>query len=157
MPNWCDNKVRIEGPVDKIYDMAKAVEEERLLQYLVPVEQGYHTQIEAWGTKWDISEPYMEHNVEDGVIEASFMTAWGPPDTAFDTYLMKNDDVTIENYFYEGGNAFAGVDGESVELPATSDDPVWEEDGLLQAVDRVFNIREQMTEWETLEIEDNLE
>ena len=32
MPNWCDNKVRIEGPVDKIYDMAKAVEEERLLE-----------------------------------------------------------------------------------------------------------------------------
>ena len=54
-------------------------------------------------------------------------------------------------------HAFAGVDGESVELPATSDDPVWEEDGLLQAVDRVFNIREQMIEWETLEVEDNLE
>ena len=157
MPNWCDNKVRIEGPVDKIYDMAKAVEEERLLQYLVPVEQGYHTQIEAWGTKWDISEPYMEHNVEDGVIEASFMTAWGPPDTAFDTYLMNNDDVTIENYFYEPGNAFAGVDGESVELPMISDDPVWEEDGLLQAVDNVFNIREGMIEWETYDIEDNLE
>jgi len=26
MPNWCDNTVRIEGPVDKIYDLAVAVE-----------------------------------------------------------------------------------------------------------------------------------
>ena len=41
----------------------------------------------------------MEHKVEDGVIEVSFMTAWGPSDMAFDTYLGKNDDVTIENYF----------------------------------------------------------
>ena len=33
MPNWCENQVRIEGPVEKIYNMAKAVEEERLLQH----------------------------------------------------------------------------------------------------------------------------
>ena len=157
MPNWCDNKVRIEGPVDKIYDMAKAVEEERLLEYMVPVEGTNMDRTNAWGTKWDISEPHMEHNIEDGVIEASFMTAWGPPDGAFATYVLENDDVTIENYFYEPGNAFAGVDGESVELPMKSDDPVWEEDGLLQAVDNVFNIREGMIEWETYDIEDNLE
>ena len=144
MPNWCENQVRISGPVDKIYDMAKAMEREELLEHLVPVEGNNLDRTSAWGTKWDISEPYMEHNVEDGVIEVSFMTAWGPPDACFGTYLMENDDVTIENYFYEPGNAFAGVDGESVELPGTSDSPEWESDGLLQAVDRVFCIRENI-------------
>ena len=151
MPNWCENQVRISGPVDKIYDMAKAMEREELLEHLVPVEGTNLDRTSAWGTKWDISEPYMEHNVEDGVIEVSFMTAWGPPDACFGTYLMENDDVTIENYFYEPGNAFAGVDGESVELPGTSDSPEWESDGLLQAVDRVFCIRENMAEWENEE------
>ena len=38
MPNWCENQVRISGPVDKIYDMAKAMEREELLEHLVPVE-----------------------------------------------------------------------------------------------------------------------
>ena len=151
MPNWCENQVRISGPVDKIYDMAKAMEREELLEHLVPVEGNNLDRTSAWGTKWDISEPYMEQNVEDGVIEVSFMTAWGPPDACFGTYLMENDDVTIENYFYEPGNAFAGVDGESVELPGTSDSPEWESDGLLQAVDRVFCIRENMAEWENEE------
>lgn len=148
MPNWCENQVRINGPVDKVYDMAKAMEREELLQHLVPVEGNNFDRTDKWGTKWDISDVHMEHNVEDGVIEASFMTAWGPPDACFDTYLMENDDVTIENYFYEPGNAFAGVDGESVELPGTADSPEWESDGLLQAVDRVFDIRENMRQWE---------
>ena len=148
MPNWCENQVRINGPVDKIYDMAKAMEREELLQHLVPVEGNNFDRTDKWGTKWDISDVHMEHNVEDGVIEASFMTAWGPPDMAFVTYLGENDDVTIENYFYEPGNAFAGVDGESVELPDSSNSPEWETDGLLQDVDRVFDIRENMRQWE---------
>tara|TARA_X000001388_G_scaffold69316_1_gene57767 strand:+ start:89 stop:448 length:360 start_codon:yes stop_codon:yes gene_type:complete len=110
MPNWCDNKVRIQGPVDKIYAMAKAMEENRLLEFMVPLgEWDYHKAIDEWGTKWDISEANVTHNVEDGVIEGYFMTAWGPPDGAFATYVLENNDVTIQNYFYEPGNAFAGV------------------------------------------------
>ena len=98
MPNWCENQVRINGPVDKIYDMAKAMEREELLEHLVPVEGNNLDRTSAWGTKWDISDVQMEHKVEDGVIEASFMTAWGPPDMAFVTYLGNNDDVTTVSY-----------------------------------------------------------
>tara|TARA_B100000900_G_C20158764_1_gene545011 strand:- start:58 stop:531 length:474 start_codon:yes stop_codon:yes gene_type:complete len=157
MPNWCANEVRIEGPVDKIYDMAMAMEREELLEHLVPVEGDNFERTSSWGTKWDISDVHMEHNVEDGVIEASFMTAWGPPDMAFVTYLGKNDDVTIENYFYEPGMAFAGVDSESVELPETPDADEWEDDVLLQQLDTMFGIRDCMWESETLEIEENAE
>ena len=157
MPNWCENKVRIDGPVEKVYNMAKAVEEERLLEYLVPVEGTNLDRTSAWGTKWDISEPYMEHNVEDGVIEVSFMTAWGPPDACFGTYLMENDDVTIENYFYEPGMAFAGIDSEMVELPEKSDADEWEDDPMLKQIDDMFCIREHMIEYETYEIKENQE
>ena len=45
MPNWCENYVRIDGPVEKVYNMAKAVEEERLLEYLVPVEAVSYTHL----------------------------------------------------------------------------------------------------------------
>ena len=157
MPNWCENQVRINGPVDKVYDMAKAMEREELLQHLVPVEGNNFDRTDKWGTKWDISDVHMEHKVEDGVIEASFLTAWGPPDMAFDTYLGKNDDVTIENYFYEPGNAFAGIDSESIEIPDKSDADEWESDPMLKELDDVFCIREQMIEWETYEIAENQE
>ena len=157
MPNWCDNSVRIEGPVDKIYDMAKAMEREELLEHLVPVEGTNLDRTNTWGTKWDISDVRMEHKVEDGVIEASFMTAWGPPDMAFVTYLGKNDDVTIENYFYEPGMAFAGIDSELVELPDKSDASEWEDDPMLKQIDEMFCIREHMIEYETYEIKENQE
>ena len=157
MPNWCENQVRISGPVDKIYDMAKAMEREELLEHLVPVEGNNLDRTSAWGTKWDISDVHMEHKVEDGVIEASFMTAWGPPDMAFVTYLGNNDDVTIENYFYEPGMAFAGIDSEMVELPEKSDADEWEDDPMLKQIDEMFCIREHMIEYETYEIKENQE
>ena len=157
MPNWCENQVRISGPVDKIYDMAKAMEREELLEHMVPVEGNNLDRTSAWGTKWDISDVHMEHKVEDGVIEASFMTAWGPPDMAFVTYLGNNDDVTIENYFYEPGMAFAGIDSEMVELPEKSDADEWEDDPMLKQIDDMFCIREHMIEYETYEIKENQE
>ena len=43
MPNWCENKVRIDGPVEKVYNMAKAVEEERLLEYSIKSIFRYRT------------------------------------------------------------------------------------------------------------------
>ena len=48
MPNWCENQVRINGPVDKIYDMAKAMEREEFLQHLVPVEGNNFDRTEKW-------------------------------------------------------------------------------------------------------------
>ena len=38
MSNWCDNHVRIEGPVDKIHNMVKVREDEELLEYMVPLK-----------------------------------------------------------------------------------------------------------------------
>ena len=51
MPNWCENQVRINGPVDKVYDMAKAMEREELLQHLVPVEGNNFDRTDKWGTQ----------------------------------------------------------------------------------------------------------
>lgn len=148
MPNWCDNHVRIEGPVDKIYNMVKACEDEELLEYMVPVEGTNMDRVNAWGTKWDISEPSIHHIVEDGVIDLYFQTAWGPPSEAFMTYLDENEDIDIEWCYYEGGNAFLGVNGCDYELPDKLDSPIWENNIDIKKCDETFCIRENIREWE---------
>jgi|TARA_R110000744_G_scaffold16558_5_gene45554 hypothetical protein len=156
MPNWCDNTVRIEGPVDKIYDLAVAVEAEKMLQYMVPLsdnEWSYEGACENWGTKWDVSEVVMQHEVSDGIIEASFQSAWSPPTEAFRTYLLDNPDVDIHHVYYEGGNDFCGVNGEERhELPLSTSDE-WTTDPVLAEVDEVMGLREQLAYYEDEEDE----
>jgi len=157
MPNWCDNSARIEGPVDLMYDLAKAIERDEMLSFMAPLptdEWEYGTAIDMWGTKWDTgsSDGYIDHNVEDGVIEVSFQSAWGPPIQAYDTFLEKNPEVTITAYYYESGNDFGGIyeDGEDSarqDLPMSSSD-AWDKDPVLQELDYQYNIREQKAEWE---------
>lgn len=148
MPNWCDNHVRIEGPVDKIYNMAKACKEENLLEYMVPVEGNNLDRTSAWGTKWDISEPQIEHIVEDGVIDMYFMSAWGPPSEAFYTYMDNNEDVDIEWCYYEGGNAFCGLNGEDYEVPYSLDSDDWDNNSVIKKCDDTFGIRDSIRAWE---------
>lgn len=154
MPNWCDNTVRIEGPVDKIYDLAVAVEAERMLQYMVPLtdnEWSYEGACENWGTKWDICEVAMQHEVSDGVIEATFQSAWSPPTEAFKTYLLDNPDVEIHHVYYEGGNDFCGVNGDDrSDLPLSTSDE-WVDDPVLAEVEHVFNLREDLAYYENEE------
>ena len=147
MPNWCDNHVRIEGPVDKIYNMAKACKEENLLEYMVPVEGTKMDRINAWGTKWDISEPQIEHIVEDGVIDMYFMSAWGPPSEAFLTYMDNNEDVDIQWCYQEGGNCFLGVNGSDYEVPQDLESPRWEMEDIKKC-DETFGIRDSIRAWE---------
>ncbi len=150
MPNWCDNSVRIEGPVDKIYDMAKAMEENRLLEHMVPLSNGwdYHEAVDEWGTKWDISEASVTHNVEDGVIEGFFMSAWSPPTNAFETYSLNNPEVSIEHRYYEGGNDYCGRNGDERSGLPKYDDPLWDQDDVLKECDMEFGIRESMEQWD---------
>lgn len=157
MPNWCDNTVKIEGPVDKIYDLAKAMERDEMLSHMAPLptkEWHYGTAVDVWGTKWGTgtSDGYMDYSVEDGVISASFQTAWSPPTRAYDTYLMENPDVDIYATYYEGGSDFAGIydngdDGYREGLP-NSKCPTWETDPVLKELDETYNIVEMMSDWE---------
>jgi hypothetical protein len=150
MPNWCDNKVKLEGPVDKIYDMVKPFRDNQLLQHLVPLEPewDYDLAINTWGTKWDVSDAEVSHNVEDGVIEGYFLSAWGPPTEAFETYMLENPDVIINHSYYEGGNDFCGVDGEHRDSLPAYQDPLWDNDEVLKECNEQFGIRDSMEEWE---------
>ena len=149
MPNWCDNKVIIEGPVDKIYDMVEPFKSNQLLQHIVPlVDWDYDLAVNTWGTKWDVSDAEVSHNIEDGLIEGYFLSAWGPPTEAFETYMSENPDVTINHSYYEGGNDFCGTNGEHRDSLPAFQDPMWDNDEVLKECDIQFGIRESMEEWE---------
>jgi len=156
MPNWCDNSVTIEGPVDKIYDLAHAFERGQLLEFMVPLgDWDYSSACEKWGTKWDIAEWHCDHNVEDGQIDGYFQTAWSPPDEAFRTYMLENPDVQIHHVFLEEGNDMCGVNEEHrSELPK-SDSDEWDTDEVLKEVNSVFDLRQNLADWEEENDEDD--
>ena len=81
MPNWCNNRIVITGPKNKLEVLEKAVNEGELLEAMYPmpkdlrdttadgterpalVEKHGHSDWYSWattnwGTKWDICEPY---------------------------------------------------------------------------------------------------
>ena len=123
MPNWCNNSIEIEGPVEKIAALWAAAsaggEGAALLNALCPMpaellegEAWYGWRVENWGTKWDIDQQGLEFvDNEQGRarITGWFDSAWSPPVDAFQAYSNENPDVTMELQYFEPGMAFIGV------------------------------------------------
>lgn len=138
MPNWCMNTVKITGPVNKITKLKEAAEKEELLNFLVPMTKDdpdwYHKNINAWGTKWEVSSPeVIEHS--DTEITINFDTAWSPPQQAFSTWAEDNTDCTIVGKYFEPGMAFAGHfdwDGECFDEEHFSEDDPEYKDFILE-------------------------
>lgn len=107
MPNWCMNTVTITGDATKLQALYDAAKEGELLEHMVPIgEWDYGTAVEAWGTKWDVSQCSADFIGDE--LTLSFDTAWGPPTTAYTTYTDANDDMHIEASYYEPGMCFVG-------------------------------------------------
>jgi hypothetical protein len=64
-----------------------------------------------WGVKWDvgkIDDVYVDIDGEDGRVELSFDTAWGPPEGIYHKLYEMYPDVHITWFFDEPGMEFAG-------------------------------------------------
>jgi hypothetical protein len=123
MPNWCNNSIEIEGPVEKIAalwtEASTAGEHNALLNAMRPMpkellegEAWYGWRVENWGTKWDIDMQGLEFvDNEQGRarITGWFDSAWSPPVDAFQSYSNENPDVMMELKYFEPGMAFVGV------------------------------------------------
>jgi len=134
MPNWCMNQVTVIGPVEKIKALTDAIEKDGLLNHLVPMEENdpewYHKQINAWGTKWEVSDVQFDVSEDGTEITMSFDSAWSPPVHAFRTWGEENPDCVFKLKYFEPGIGFAGVadwDGEYFDDDTLMADEVPEE------------------------------
>jgi hypothetical protein len=115
MPNWCSGRATISGPAPVISEIKSILEnpEGDLLNWMVPRpksedENWYAWNIENWGTKWSLSDVYIDNSVEEDSIEFSFSTAWAPPVDAFHTWAAADGRVQFTLDYWEPGCAFVG-------------------------------------------------
>lgn len=123
MPNWCANTITITGDkvnILRIKDMMDSIEnksESNLFQTLVGIpdymteseyqEKWYDTNVNNWGTKWDVSYDDACPQFSEEEIVLSPDTAWSPP-IGFGAQLAKLYQVDVELYYTEPGCDFCG-------------------------------------------------
>jgi hypothetical protein len=119
MPNWCENVIQVEtGTQEQIQKFAEDVNGRSILDFdklvstpkeLLESNEWYHWRLENWGTKWEADCPAGKPDGFEFVQGLYFMTAWSPPVAWFDRVAKLYPHLSFTLYFYEGGNAFAGV------------------------------------------------
>jgi len=161
MPNWNYNVVKVshtdQALVDKFISGCKT----GLFSEFLPIpedqkENWYEWSVANWGTKWDVDNARVE--VENGVVTATFDTAWSPPIAFFEHLLSLDFDVTA--YYYEPGMAFCGIfDGLGdayYEIGSLSGDEVQE--SIPEELNEMFGISQEKWDYEAeneeIELED---
>ena len=179
MPNWCSNNISISGPrekIESIYNQITSEDESKgLLDALVPMPQeirdtlkeGSQTQdwyswsIDNWGTKWEVNGEGLELQLDGDSNEASihgyFDSAWGPPTTAYETFLDNNEDCELWASYEEPGMDFAGIydNGESKHLDGIQEyaeeivknNLEKSDNELYNELDEEFDLTESRREW----------
>ncbi len=121
MPNWCNNNITIsgnEGTIKALTAVLKNLKDnDDVFKSLIGIpthmsegdykEKWYNTNIDWFGTKWDISYSYHMFNFNKDEISFSCETAWSPP-IPFMENLCKMYQVNGHIYYSEGGVGFTG-------------------------------------------------
>jgi hypothetical protein len=115
MPNWCYNRLTVEGPAAYQRAFLGAVEgQESMLQTLYPVAEPndwYDWCCANWGTKWpesDCDGPIGDVT-DEGSIEFTFSTAWAPPIAGFAYISGMFPALTFTIAYDEPGMCFLGA------------------------------------------------
>jgi hypothetical protein len=151
--------------IQEITDILNA-ENPELLSWMVPEptyegdQDWYNWRVANWGTKWDISDVYFEHQPDEDQIQFSFSTAWGPCVEAFHTLAAGDGRVQFTLEYWEPGMDFAGrvnYDGEY--LDDDHRDANQDRTGYLELAEEVFGYvedeeTEPLTEWYTQGVKD---
>ena len=127
MPNWCCNKIFIEGNYKNLRSISDVLNfylseessdcEIGIFEKLLGVnpkiiyddyDDEVMSNIQYWGTKWDVFElDEYKVNCSDNFIDIEIDTANSPP-IEFCKKLSKKYNVSINIVFYELGLEFAG-------------------------------------------------
>jgi len=162
MPNWCNNRVTVNGDitiVKRFQEFVKSEEEPFSFDSILPMPKELHevqspviikTQKEVddykekhkddamvsgfpitqdtynslmekhgcttwydwandmWGTKWDVRGVTLIDYGEDGELQYTFDTAWGPPEGIHSTLVKEFPDLAITWFWDEPGMEIAG-------------------------------------------------
>lgn len=122
MPNWCNNSINIYGDKNTIKALTNVIKslsgEERLFQSLIGLPNNmtkeaydnggwYDTNVNWFGTKWDIEVNSDCFEFSGNGIDFSCETAWSPP-IEFLANLCRMYKVNAYIYYSEPGMAFSG-------------------------------------------------
>lgn len=124
MPNWCSNYITITGSKTAIKKIKKVIEsiedsqDPNVFVNLVGIEPNtsqeeykeggwYNSNVNYWGTKWDVNVDECNFDFDDQIIHMSPQTAWSPP-IGFGVALAKKYKVEVSMVYEEPGCDFAG-------------------------------------------------
>jgi hypothetical protein len=161
MPNWCNNNITISGPAETIrqlWDTAQTADEGKfgLLEAMAPIgDWEYESAVNAWGTKWDISDEgleIVEHGDGTAEITGWFDSAWAPPIGAYERFTEANEDCEITASYYECGMDFAGfwhgMEEHLDDLHAEYKLPEDERSDLYNRLDEEWGLSEQFADYD---------
>jgi hypothetical protein len=138
MPNWCENVLKVSGPLKEISRFKKKVrgrgpgakkgEPVKPLSFhsIIPrPESDEGTDLVSWscnhwGTKWDACDVSLV-TANQTQLEYQFETAWSPPEEWVKTVGPKFPKLSFRLWYAEGGMSFGGV------LTVENDDVALEE------------------------------
>ena len=105
MPNWCSNYLTIEHEDPEIIKkFAEGANSGEMFATFVPVPEDEDAS-SNWGTKWEATM-HEDAIIEDGMVNVSFDTAWGPPIVFYNK--MTKLGFNINATYHECGMQFAG-------------------------------------------------
>jgi hypothetical protein len=128
MPNWCYNRVVIDGPTITLRVLAgraaanDSEKTDSFLQTLIPMPKefeslegynsgGYEWACNNWGTKWAESSIDMTGNRfgNTGQIIYQFDSPWNPPEIGYQKISEMFPYLTFIHYWDEPGLCFCGI------------------------------------------------
>jgi hypothetical protein len=118
MPNWCANVITISGDREKVKSVLRKIKEIRhgdcktLFETLIgedpdPNTGWYESNMNRYGTKWDVSVDDCYGKFDDDRIILRPQTAFSPP-VKFCTTLAKEYEVNVDILFFEPMENFSG-------------------------------------------------
>tara|TARA_R110000822_G_scaffold100807_2_gene226730 strand:- start:50 stop:631 length:582 start_codon:yes stop_codon:yes gene_type:complete len=159
MPNWCYNTLTVNGSTEEIHKVFDPIvaDSENFFNHIEPMpatekDNWYDWRITNWGTKWDATPEHIDivDDEESGVstVNTQFDTAWGPPIAIMEK--LESMGFAVRLYYYEPGMGFAGSWEDGVDDDYTWGDMSSEDLATMlpQELDEMFNISEQVREWE---------
>jgi hypothetical protein len=123
MPNWCNNSIIINGDEKTISALVRVIEktkdgEDKVFQSLIGYpdhmtkadydKDWYDTNVNWFGTKWDVSYSDCNMDYDETEIRLSPDTAWSPPIEFLTNLVKQYDGIEAYIFYSEGGIGFSG-------------------------------------------------